>query len=268
MKYLFALTLFAGGLAQAATPSIPLGAKALGYTTQVFYDQPQLSEVSATDTNYTSKWYPGSLGHNTYSNLENRELLSTVNNELAISLGGSVISKSPVSTNTGVLPLLSGAKGFYVEFAMRLSSNNPDHFSGLYLQTAEHDPQKHDHLPTDPAGFERWTELDVSETGYGPGSLGTVISWRGIYPLYSRIVKNSYGLEKPLDLTVEHRYALSYDPATNVLEWYIDDVPSFKTTAPDTSIKDWHYYAVMEASSHGAYVPYKMFIHYVRAFSK
>jgi len=268
MRYFFALALFASGLAHGQScMSLPAGATALGYTTQVFYDQPQLSEVSTTDTDSTSKWYPGNFGRTTSQNLQTRDLLSTVNSQLAISLSGAVSSETHLS-KAGALPLLSGANGFYIEFAMRLSSNDADHFAGLYLETAEHDLAKHDHLSTDPTGYERWTEIDVSETGYGPGSLATVINWWGIYPLYSHTTLNSYGHDAALDFTVEHRYGVSYNPATNVLQWYIDNVPTWKSTPPNSVIKNFHYYVVMEASSHGAYKPYQMYIRYVAAYTK
>ncbi len=268
MKYVFALTLFGTGLAQAATcTNLPAGAEALGYTTQLFYDQPQLSEVSTTDEDSTSKWYPGSFSHNTAQNLETRDHLSTVNSDLAISLGGGVSSETHTS-KAGKLPLLTGSKGFYVEFGMRMSSNDSDHFSGLYLDTVEHNIAKDDHLSSDPAGFERWSEIDVSEAGYGPGSLATFIEWAGKYPLYSRHIVNSYGHDEALDFTQVHRYGMSYDPVKNVLQWYIDDKPTWKTTPTNSVIKNFHYYLVMEASSHGANKPYQMFISYVAAYTK
>jgi hypothetical protein len=268
MRYLIASMVFAGGLAHGATcTNLPKGAEALGYTTQLFYDQPQLSEVSSTDADSTSKWYPGSFSHNTSQNLDTRDRLSTVNSELAISLSGGVSSETHTS-KAGALPFLTGSKGFYVEFGMRQSSNDPDHFSGLYLDTVEHNLAKDDHLSSDPAGFERWTEIDVSETGYGPGSLASVIDWTGKYPLYTPKTANSYGHDAAMDFTVVHRYGLSYDPATNVLQWYIDDVPTWKTTPTNSVIKNFHYYLVMEASSRGANKPYQMFISYVSAYTK
>ena len=268
MRYVFALTLFASGLAHGLScTNLPVGAEALGYTTQLFYDQPQLSEVSATGTDSTSKWYPGSFAYPIAENLINRGHLRTVNSELAIGLGGGINSETHSST-AGALPFLSGARGFYVEFAMRLSSNDPDHFGALYLETAEHDLDKDDHLSTDPAGFERWTEIDVVETGYGPGSLASVINWAGTFPLYNHRTFNSYGHETALDFTKEHRYGVSYDPATNVLQWYIDDVPTWKTSPPNSVIKDFHYYVVMAAESHGAYEPYQMYVRYVAAYTK
>ena len=268
MKYVFAsLALFASVAAQAATcTNLPVGAEALGYTTQLFYDEPDLAEVSATDTDKTSKWYPGSFSSPVANNLAQRKELSTSGTELAIGLGGGVSSQTQAST-AGAMPYLDGTKGFYVEFAMHLSSNNTDHFSGLFLMTAEHNLAKADHLSTDPAGYERWTEIDVSEDGYGKGSLESVINWSGIYPHYSASTANSYGWDKAIDWTTEHRFGVSYDPNTNTLQWYLDDEPTWKSTA-GTHIKNWHYYLVMEASSHGSHIPYDMYIHYVRAYSK
>jgi hypothetical protein len=115
MKYLSAAAiLFASGLAYGQScPTIPVGASALGYTTQVFYDQPTLAEVSTTDKDDTSKWYPGAYSDSVASNLATRELLSTKDSVLAIGLQGAVSSETHSST-AGALPFLSGAKGFYV----------------------------------------------------------------------------------------------------------------------------------------------------------
>ncbi len=268
MKYILGLTLFSSGLAHAAScANLPAGAAALGYTTQLFYDQPQLSEVSASDEDSTSKWYPGAFYNGTAQNLNSLQSLSTVNSQLAISLGGGVSSETHAS-KAAVLPLLSGSQGFYVEFGMRLSSNDQDHFAGLYLDTVEHNLAKDDHLSSDPKSFERWTEIDVSETGFGPGSLASFINWTGEYPLYTRWIFNSYGHNAALDFTVEHRYGMSYNPDANLLQWYIDDVPTWATPATESVIKNFHYYLVMEASSHGANKPYQMFISYVTAYSK
>lgn len=268
MKFLCASMLLASGLAYGQScPTVPVGASVLGYTTQLFYDEPTLAEVSATDTDTKSKWYPGTYSNPVNNNLAERRLLSTQNSVLAIGLGGAVTSETHSST-AGELPFLSGAKGFYVEFAMNLSSNNSDHFTGLYLETAEHNLAKADHLPSDPAGYERWTEIDVSEAGYGPGSLATYIDWQGIYPHYSSKSFNNYGQDAAIDWTTEHRYGLSYNPATNVLQWYIDDKPTWKQTATNAVIKNFHYYLVMEASSHASHIPYEMYIHYVRAYTK
>ena len=126
-----------------------------------------------------------------------------------------------------------------------------------------------DHLSTDPAGFQRWTEIDVTESGYGPGSLATVINYWGIAPNYSRRVWNDWGyIQSPFDYTKEHIYGVSYDPATNVLQWYIDNVPTFRMAPTNSVIKDYHYYLVMESSSHRSHTPYDTIIRYVAAYTK
>ncbi len=122
--------LFASGLAYGQScPTIPVGASVLNYTTQVFYDEPTLAEVSSTDTDTTSKWYPGSYTSPVSRNQATRGLLSTKNSALSIGLGASVTSETHESKAAG-LPFLSGAQGFYVEIAMNLSSNDNDHFIG------------------------------------------------------------------------------------------------------------------------------------------
>jgi hypothetical protein len=268
MKYVLVTMLLVSGLAHGAScTNLPVGATKLGYTKQVFYNEPTMSDVSDTDEDSTSKWYPGSFTASVAHNVAALEYITEKNSELSIALGGSVNSETHAA-KAGALPYLNGATGFYVEFGMHLSSNDSDHFTGLFLQTAEHNLQKDDHLSTDPKSFERWTEIDVSEAGYGPGSLATVINWWGIYPHYNRQIWNNYGLDEAIDWTQEHRFGLSYDPATNTLQWYIDDVPTWKSNPPDSVIKKFHYYIVMEASSHGSHKPYDMYIHYVTAYTK
>ena len=240
------------------------GSKELGYTKTLIDDYPNLDSVSSTGSD-SSKWYAGQPGRSLVQNLAQRELLSTVDGHLAIPLGSAVLSVTP-QVQQAALPLLDGSKGFYVEFTMHLSSNDPDHFYGLYLLPAEHDIAKSDHFAGDPAGFERWTEIDVSESGFGPGSLNTVINWSGNYPQYSKQFTNSYGHDEATDFTKEHRYGVSYDPAHNVLQWYLDDVQSWK--APATTLtKHFHYYMVIDAETHGAYKPYTVYLHNVRAYT-
>jgi len=242
----------------SSSSKLPDGAVALGYYNQLFYDQPALADVSTSMTATTSKWY---------SLPTNVEHVSMSGSELSIALGGAVWSQAHRGKE-GALPYLTGAQGFYVEFAMRLSSNNNDHFEGMYLQTAEH-TMGLDHLSTDPAGYQRWTEIDVSESGYAPGSLATVINYYGISPNYSRTLLNDWGyIQTPIDYTKEHIYGVSYDPATNALQYYIDNVPTWKATLPGSVIKDYHYFLVMESSSHGAKTPYDMYIRYVAAYTK
>jgi hypothetical protein len=259
MKYILGAMVFASALAQGQSCNIPAGAVALGYTNQLFYDTPSVAEISDSMTSTASKWYttPAQL-----------QYFTTNGSELSIALGGGINAQAHRG-KLGALPYLSGANGFYVEFAMHLSSNDSDHFEGLYLETAEH-TMGLDHQPSDPPGYERWTEIDVSESGYGPGSLATIIDYYGISPNFSRTLKNDWSdIQSPFDYTKEHIYGLSWDPSTNVLQWYIDNVPTWKTTPPAGSlIKNYHYYLVMESSSHGSHTPYDTIIRYVQAYTK
>jgi hypothetical protein len=268
MKYLIVLTLLLSGVTHAVTCSnMPDAAVSLGFHTLVFYDEPNLEEVSTTDQDSTSKWYPGIFSSPVNANMVSRSLLGQSGSLLSIGLGGGVSSETHTS-GLGVLPFLSGAKGFYVEIAMHLSSNDPDHFSGLFLQTVEHNLAKQDHFPSDPPGFERWSEIDISESGYGPGNLETFMNWAGSYPNYQRKYWNSYGHDAKLDWTVEHRFGVSYEPTTNTLQWFLDDVPTYSLQPTQSVIQSFHYFVVMEASSHGGHVPYEMFVRYVRAYEK
>ena len=253
-----------GAPSYSATP--PPGAKELGYTRTLVDDDLNLDSVSSTGSDSSSKWYAGEPGHSHAQNLAQREMLSTVRGQLAIPFGAAIISATPKSTE-GATPLLDASKGFYVEFTMHLSGNNADHFYGLYLLPVEHNASKGDHFRGDPAGYQRWTEIDVSESGYGPGSLATVISWWGHYPQYGKKVLNSYGHEAKLDFTKEHRYGLSYEPSKNELVWYIDDVQSWKATA-STLTKHFHYYMVIDAATHGAYKPYTLYMRNVSVWGK
>src|SRR5260370_16146358 len=109
MKYVLGLMLFVSGLAHGLScTNLPVGATKLGYTTQVFYDQPQLTEVSTTDTDSTSKWYPGSFSSPVSQNLAALQFLSMQNSELAIGLGGGISSEIHAS-KAGAMPFVTSA---------------------------------------------------------------------------------------------------------------------------------------------------------------
>ena len=266
MKTVAILAMLGASLAHGATcTNLPAGAEALGYTNSLFNDEPNLTSVSATGTDLTSKWYAGEPGHSTTQNMAQREKLSTVNGQLAIPLGAAILSTTPKSTAGGT-PLLDGSKGFYVEVTMHLSGNDADNFYGISLLPVEHNAAKADHFSGD-AGYERWTEIDVSASGYGPGSHASVINWWGTYPRYGNQVLNNYGHDAKLDFTQEHRYGVSYDPAKNVIQWYVDDVPTWKE--PATAItKNFHFLISIDSNSHGANKPYTLYLHSVAAYTK
>ena len=74
----------------------------------------------------------------------------TQNGVLGLRMDGDLVS-TPRDFSAGRLPLLSGLDGFYVEFDIRLSVNDPDHWPAVWLMPAEHDG-KRDHYDGD-GGF-------------------------------------------------------------------------------------------------------------------
>jgi hypothetical protein len=106
------------------------------------------------------------------------------------------------------------------------------------------------------------------ESGYSNGSLESVIDWAGIYPHYTEKTYNSYGHDAAINWTTEHRFGVSWNPATNTLQYYLDDKPTWKVVPPNAVIKNFHYFVVLEASSHGSHTPYEMMVHYVTAYTK
>jgi hypothetical protein len=187
---------------------------------------------------------------------------------LALSLGGLVATQRLNSTE-GELPYLLAGKGFYVEFAVTLSSNDADHWPAVWLLPQEHNLALSDHLASDPAGYERWMEIDCDEGGFYSGSLHTLIDWQGIYPHYTSTPWNNYG-EAPtgIDRTVEHIFGVSYDPVGQVVQYWLDGAKAFahSTSTISTIINTYHYYLIMNAASHGANTAYEMKIRYASAW--
>jgi hypothetical protein len=151
----------------AAFADVPPGAAALGYTRRVICETPVAADV-ALGRNGNYKWFSGQWYSKTNPPLDRYETHQGV---LAIKLNGNLVS-TPLDFTQGALPLLPGKDGFYVEFDVRLSDNDPDHWPAVWLMPAEHDG-KRDQYQGDPPGFERFMELDVDEGGFGRGSLGS-----------------------------------------------------------------------------------------------
>ena len=147
---------------KSGSKDVPPGAVALGYTKCVIRERPAAADV-APGKNGNFKWFSGQWYSKTNPPLSH---YSTRNGELVMTLGGNLVS-APLDFSAGKLPLLAGADGFYVEFDVRLSDNDKDHWPAVWLMPAEHDG-KHDQYEGDPKGFERFMELDVDEGGFGP----------------------------------------------------------------------------------------------------
>jgi hypothetical protein len=245
--------------------AVPPGAAAVGYTRRVIYLTPTTDDISYDDTLknlYSGDWYDAVKPPSTYF---------MTHGILTLNLDGVLTTESRKS-QPGALPLLAGSKGFYVEFAVKLSDNDNDHFPAVWVMPQEHNAAQSDHQTGDPPRYERWLELDVNEGGLGTNFSGTyrgaVIDWWGIYPHYERQVFNNID-RNPIDLTVEHVFGASYDPVGQRAAWWLDGVKmgSQSTASFPAVVNGYHYYLIMNAASRGARIPYQMQVRYLAAWT-
>jgi len=266
MKPLASILLLALCLASVAFAQVPPGAAALGYSKCILNERPAVADI-APGKNGDFKWFSGQWYSSEAPSADHYTMSEGV---LALSLGGDLVSTSR-DFSGGKLPLLPGADGFYVEFEVRLSGNDPDYWPAVWLMPAEHSGKQEDHYEGDPAGFERWMELDVDEGGFGPGLTGTVHSWTGIWhgnPDYARVMNHNNVLQTPLDRSQRHVFGASFDPVKMQVTWWVDGVQQIVASGdcvPEIAKKQ-HFYLIMGAQTHGAKKPYQMFISGVRAY--
>jgi hypothetical protein len=242
--------------------AIPWGAAALGYTKCIINEHPTATDI-APGKNGDYKWFSGQW----YATPPTLDHYSRSNGVLALSLGGDLVSM-PRDFSPGKLPLLPGSNGFYVEFEVQLSDNDPDHFPAVWLMPAEHPSS--DHYDGDPPGYERFMEFDIDEGGFGPGLTGTVHNWSGIYPNFQNIQNPNNVSTLPLDRGKKHTFGGSYDPAHQTVTWWVDGVKQMSSEPPHVpaiAAKE-HFYLIISAQSHGKNIPYSMFVSSVRAFVK
>ena len=151
----------------AAAGKLPPGAAALGYTKCVINERPSVADIAPGPTGH-GKWFMG-LWYHTYVTLKSFEMVDGV---LAIHPRGVLVSAPHDFANTGCLPTLAGKDGFYAEFDVRLSDDDPDHWPAVWLMPVEHNGKQGDHYAGDPEGYVRYMELDVDEGSFGPGHDG------------------------------------------------------------------------------------------------
>jgi hypothetical protein len=241
---------------------VPEAARALGYIKRAINLCPTIPDISpdglGTYSLYSGQWYrpPPSLSH-----------YSMDDDALVINSGGDLTTISR-DFKRKKLPLLKGSEGFYVEFDVRLSANDPDHWPALWLMPAEHNSVQNDHYDGDPKGFERWLELDVDEGGFGPGVHGAAISWSGIWPHYTKLQNPNNVSLVPLDRTVLHAFGASYDSIGGTVTWWLDGMKTFSAGFPyvPSIARRQNFYIIMGAQSHGESKPYKMIVERLRAF--
>lgn len=252
------------GFGAACNKPAPPGAAALGYTKCIIDERPRVADI-APGKDGDFKWFSGQWYCAKPPALDRYQ---TVDGVLALKLGGDLVSAPRDFSAPGRLPALPGDKGFYVEFDVRLSDNDPDHWPAVWLMPWEHNGKQEDHYEGDPKGFERFMELDVDEGGFGPGLTGTVHSSEGIWPNYQHVQNPNNVLNRPLDRSQTHTFGASYDPQTKTATWWVDGVRQMSATAPyvpDIAAKQ-RFYLILSAQSHGKDKEYLMFVSAVRAY--
>jgi hypothetical protein len=255
-----------GQSSPCANTQPPPGAQSLGYVHRAFCVEPTTADVSDSPASASAKlstwiWYskiPSAMS-----------LYSMSGPTLVIASGGGLNTQTHQSL-PGALPLLPASAGFYVEFAERLSDNDPDHFPAVWLMPQEHNGRHQDHQAGDPPNYERWVELDVDEGGFNAGHHGAMINWYGTYPQYQH---KNFGNDPPstfgMDRTQEHIFGLSYDPVGKKVTWWVDGVAvgNASTESLPSIVNSHHYYLIMGAQNHGLNHPYKMYLPYFSAWS-
>lgn len=253
---------------------IPPGALLLGYTKCVINERPTAADIALPETKGRYKWYSGQWWMKEKPSLD---LYETVNGVLSIKLGGEIVS-APHDFSEGLLPYLPGSDGFYVEFDVWLSDNDPDHWPALWLMPKEHNWKREDNYPElgDPPGFQRWMELDVDEGGFGPGLTGTVHHWFGIWEEGFKNIQNPNNVSPlPLDRTQKHTFGASFDPKHLIVTWWVDGVPMmsaggkfcpYQPSCVPVVARKQNFYIIISAQSHGKQKPYRIFVSAVRAY--
>jgi hypothetical protein len=262
--------------------SVPPGAAQLGYSQCVYDERPKFADIAPGKTG-TYKWFRGACWSSTSAIAPATNYTDTGGILTLLQKGDGkspTIVGAPHDFNGGVFPGLPGDRGFYVEFEVRLSANDPDHWPAVWLMPQEHNGGNgqplQDVYPGDPPGYERWMELDVDEGGFRPGPMGSVISWWGTWtPGYDKITCNSWSSPRSstaLDRTEWHTFGASYDPHNSRVTWWLDGVKYF--TADNSVLagcvpavaKLQNFYPIIGAQTHGAKKPYSMYVRRVRAF--
>lgn len=266
---------------------LPAGAASGGFTKCIIDERPKLADVcipqpgkvkaddfdpktvNASDSNaeiakwYSGQWYAQTPGKEKY--------FQTEDGTLAMRQGGDLTSCHPkiMKNGAGALPSLPGKDGFYIEFEISLSDNDPDHFPAVWLMPIEKNQRQEDVFAGDPEKFERWMELDVDEGGFGPGWTCTVHNCWGRYPNYQQLQNPGNVSKTPLDRTRRHRFGASYAPKSQTVCWWLDDQLILVQSAPYVPevAANLNYYLIMGAQMHKQKKEYYMYVHAVRAYT-
>jgi hypothetical protein len=245
-------------------PTPPAGATEVGAVQAAFRDCPRLGDVDFTGKADGHKYYPGVYF---FSQPKHISMYEQADDGVVIRRGG-LLATAKMTAHPGRFPLLSGARPFYIEAQVALSSNHRDNFPAVWLMPIEHNLRMEDVYEGDPKGFERWFELDIDEGGFGPGGHHTAISWTGIHPNYKKIQNPNPTSKVPLDRTQPNVFGVSYSPDTLTVRWWLNGQPVLEASHPYVPeiARRQNFYLILSAQSHKNISDYQMKVMGVRAF--
>jgi hypothetical protein len=243
--------------------STPAGATQVGATQALFRDCPKLSDIDFTGRANAHKYYAGLY----FTQPKDKRLYTQADDGIVMQRGGAVATVK-MNSQPGGLPLLSGARPFYIEAQVATSSNHRDNFPAVWLMPIEHNLRMEDVYPGDPKSFERWFELDIDEGGFGPGSHHTAISWTGIYPNYQKIQNPNPTSKVALDRTQPNVFGVSYSPKDLTVRWWVNGEQVLEASHPYVPeiARLQNFYLIVSAQSHKNISQYDMKFMGVRAY--
>jgi hypothetical protein len=255
--------------------AVPPGAEAKGYTTQLYYVQPRLADVTfgsyLTDggTKFDAgAWYSGIVPLGTLFSTNSKGVLTLVNTG---GTGGACMTGEQRAQVASALPLIQLTNGGAFAFSSSQSSNSADHWIGLFFEPTEHNLAKDDIDPTDRSLGEQWFEADVWEGGAEAGFYGNAIYWNGTYPNYVHYFSQNSYTDPSFDSTVQHLFEEIIDP-NGTVTWFIDGVETGTNSVASSAgsrlswILGQHFYPQMQANAFSGASAYRVYLNSVSVY--
>lgn len=232
-------------------------------TKALIVECPSIVEISP-DGYGSFKYYSGQWYFKSPPPLTKYKMIDGI---LAMGLGGDLVSAAR-DFSEHKLPLIVGSRAFYIEFESRISDNDPDHWPALWLMPIQHNQRQDDVYAGDPPKYERFMELDVDEGGFTSDMMGTVLSWEGVWPNYTRNRSAFQPAQRVLDRTAFHKFGAYFDPIAGEVSWWLDDNlqarAGGRSISPAAKFQD--FYIIASAQSHGKNKEYDMYLRSIRVF--
>ena len=188
---------------------IPSGALALGFTKCVVDERCIMPADIKTDYSDKSaaKWYSGLWFR------RDKPPAACYTNRwgfLEMTSDCVIMSTPPRFGQKGLLPLLHGREGFYIEFTVSLSDFHPSHACSLWLYPTKKLPG---------GGDVPWFfEIDVDEARFGMGLSGSMHNMGEGNPMHLCNYNNVRIAE--MERTKPITFGVSYDPRTEQCAWW------------------------------------------------